>query len=137
MAATEEIIKLAARVLVQQFGAPYRAAFERRFGAVVVCGVLAFIAGMAGVVCAVAAFWLWLTPIIGAANAAWVSAAVLLLIALALGLTAARCARRSPSDALTDVLKSEALSGAVEKHLPELVIAAAVGGLIFGLRGRK
>lgn len=137
MAAAEEIIKLAARVVFQQLGGPYRAAFERRIGAVVVCGVLAFIAGMAGVVCGVAAFWLWLTPIIGPAEAALVSAIVLLLIALVLGLVGAGFARRSPSDALTDVLKSKELSNAVEKHLPELVIAAAVGGLIFGLRRRK
>lgn len=137
MAAAEEIIKLAVRVLVQQVGAPYRAAFDRRFGAIVVCGVLAFIAGLAGIGCAIAALWLWLAPILGPAEAALISAAVLLIIALIFGLVGVRYLRQSPSDALTDILKSKEISSVVEKHLPELMIAAAIGGLLFGLGRRK
>ena len=39
--ATEELVKLAARLVFQQFATPDRAAFERRIGTIVVCGVLA------------------------------------------------------------------------------------------------
>ncbi len=45
--------------------------------------------------------------------------------------------RHSPSAALADVLKGKDIAAAVEKHLPEFLIAAAVGGLLFGLRRRK
>lgn len=74
--ATEELVKLAARLVFQQFATPYRVAFERRVGAIVVCGVLAFIAGMAGVICAFAAFWLWLAPHVGPDIAGLICAAI-------------------------------------------------------------
>jgi hypothetical protein len=136
-AAAEELIKLAARLIFQQLATPYRAAFERRIGAIVVCGMLAFIAGLAGVVCGVAAFWLWLAPLVGAAVAGLICAAILLMAALILGLSAMHFARRSPTAALTEMLTSNELGSTVEKHIPELVIAAAVGGLILGLRRKK
>lgn len=135
--ATEELIKVAARLAFQQFANPYRVAFERRIVAIVVCGILAFIAGMAGVVCGVIAFWLWLGPHVGNALAGVICAAILLFAALMLGLVAMRYTRREPAPALADVLKGKDISEAVEKHLPELIIAAAVGGLLLGLRRRK
>jgi hypothetical protein len=135
--AAEELLNLAARVVFQQLAAPYRAAFQRRFIGVAICGVLAFIAGMAGIICGVLALWLWLRPLVGPAPAALVCAALLLLMALILGLVAASFARRAPPVALGDVLKSKELGAALDKHLPELMIAAAVGGLILGVRRRK
>jgi hypothetical protein len=135
--AAEELLNLAARVVFQQLAAPYRAAFERRFIGVAVCGVLAFIAGMAGIVCGVLALWLWLTPLVGPAPAALICAAALLLIALILGLVAASFARRAPPAVLGDVLKGAELGAALGKHLPELMLAAAIGGLILGVRRRK
>jgi hypothetical protein len=137
MGGAEEIIKLAARVLFQEMASPYRAAFERRIGGVLACGLLAFIAGLAGVGCGIAALWLWLAPLLGPAAAAAISMGVLLAAALILGLVAARFARRSPATALTDLLDSKEISGALDRHLPELLIAAAVGGLLFGLRRKK
>jgi hypothetical protein len=83
------------------------------------------------------AFWLWLAPLLGPAAAAAISMGVLLAAALILGLVAARFARRSPATALTDLLDSKEISGALDRHLPELLIAAAVGGLLFGLRRKK
>lgn len=61
----------------------------------------------------------------------------MLIAALVLALVAMRYARRSPASALTDVLNSKDIGNIVEKHLPELVIAAAIGGLILGLRRKK
>lgn len=137
MGAAEEIIKLAARLLFQQIASPYRAAFERRIGGVVVCGILAFMAGLAGIGCGIAALWLWLAPLLGPPAAAAICMGVLLAVALILGLLAARFARRSPATALTDLLDSKEVSGALDRHLPELMIAAAVGGLLLGLRRKK
>jgi hypothetical protein len=137
MSAGEEIFKLAVRVIFQQLATPYRAAFERRIGGLIVCGGLAFVAGLAGLGCGVAALWLWLSPILNPAAAAAICMAVLLLAALILGVGAARFARRSPSVALSDLLDGKEISGALDKHLPELVIAAAIGGLILGLRRKK
>ena len=134
---TEELIKLAARVAFQEFATPYRAAFERRIVGIVVCGVLAFIAGLAGVTCVVAAFWLWLAPHVGGAIAGLICAGILLLAALILAFAAMRYTRHPPSASLADALKGADIGAAVEKHLPELVIAAAVGGLLLGLRRRK
>lgn len=135
--ATEEFVKLAARLAFQEFATPYRAAFERRIIGLVVCGVLAFVAGSACVACVVVAFWLWLTPHLGGAIAGLICAGVLLLIALVLAVAAMRYARHTPAPSLADVLKGKDIGVAVEKHLPELVIAAAVGGLLLGLRRRK
>jgi hypothetical protein len=137
MAVSDELIKLAARLVFRQVAAPYRAALKRRIVGAVVCGVLGFVASVAGFVCAVAAFWYWLAPKLGPAVAALVCAAALLLVAIVLGLIAARCARRPPSAALQDVLNSKEIVALLEKHLPELMIAAAIGGLIFGARRRK
>ena len=135
--AAEDLLNIAARLVFQQLAGPSRAAFERRFVAVAVCGIGAFIAGMAGVSCGVVAFWLWLRPMVGPAGAALICTAVLLVIALILGLAATRFARRSPTAALGEVLKSKELGAALDKHLPELKLAAVVGGLILGLRRRK
>lgn len=137
MGAAEEIIKLAARLLFQQIASPYRAAFERRIGSVIVCGILAFMAGLAGIGCGIAALWLWLAPLLSPAAAAAICMGVLLAVALSLGLLAARFARRSPATALTDLLDSKEVSGALDRHQPELMIAAAVGGLLLGLRRKK
>ncbi|HVA12060.1 MAG TPA: hypothetical protein VNF99_02305 [Stellaceae bacterium] len=137
MAAAEEIIKLAARVAFQQLGSPYRAALERRIGGVVACGALAIIVGLAGIGCGVAALWLWLSPILGSAEAALVATAVLLLAAFILGFATAQFARRSPSPALPDLLDAKAIGDLAQKHIPELVIAAAIGGLVLGLRRRS
>jgi hypothetical protein len=140
MAAIEELVKLAAGVLIQQLSTPYRRAFERRIGGVVVCGVLAGLAALTGLGCAVGALWLWLEPRVGNAEAGFLCALTLLVVAFFLGLGVVYFARRTPTKALTDVLGTnefKAISGMVEKHIPELVIAAAIGGLIFSMRGRK
>jgi uncharacterized membrane protein YedE/YeeE len=137
MAASEELIKLAARFAFQQVGAPYRAAFERRLIGAAICGVLALIIVFAAVACGVSAFCLWLVPKLGAALAALVTMAALIIVALVLGLIAVAFARRSPRSALQDVFDAKELTGLVENHLPELLIAAAVGGLIFGMKRRK
>jgi len=137
MAATEELIKIAARIVFQQMGTPYRAALERRIVGAAICGILAVIIIVAAVVCGVGAFWLWLAPRLGGASAALVTMAALIVIALILGLCAVAFARRSPRAALQDVLSSKELGSLVEKHLPELMIAAAVGGLLFGIKRRK
>ena len=137
MAVPEELIKVAARIVFQQMAAPYRAAFERRIVGAAICGVLALIVVIAAVACGVGAFWFWLAPQLGAGTAALVSMAVLIVIALILALAAVALARRSPSSALHDVFDSKELGSLVEKHLPEVMIAAAVGGLIFGMKRRK
>jgi len=137
MAASEELIKIAARAVLQQMAAPYRAAFERRFIGAAICSVLALIIIVAAVACGVSAFCLWLVPKLGAATAALVGMAALVVIALILGLTAVALARRSPRSALHDIFDSKELSSFVENHLPELMIAAALGGLVFGMKRRK
>jgi len=140
MAASEELIKLAARIVFQQMATPYRAALERRIVGTAICGILAFIAVLAAVACGVGAFWLWLAPKLGAAQAALVTMGILLLIALILGLLAVSFARRSPTKALQDVLSGkelQQLGSLLERHVPELAIAAAIGGLLFGMRRRK
>jgi uncharacterized membrane protein YedE/YeeE len=137
MAVSEELIKLAARVVFQQVGAPYRAAFERRLIGAAICGVLALIIVIAAVACGVSAFCLWLVPKLGAALAALVTMAALIVAALILGLIAVAFARRSPRSALQDVFDAKELTSLVENHLPELMIAAAIGGLLFGMKRRK
>lgn len=140
MAATEELIKLAARIVFQQVATPYRAALERRIIGAAICGILAFIAVLAAVACGVGAFWLWLAPKLGAPQAALVTMGILLLFALILGLLGVTFARRSPSKALQDVLSGKdfrQIGKLLEGHIPELAIAAALGGLIFGMRRRK
>jgi len=137
MAATEELIKLAARMVFQQVATPYRAALERRLIGAAISGVLALILIIVAVACGASAFCLWLVPKLGAALAALVTMAVLIVIALILGVVAVGLARRSPKSALNDVFDAKELSNLVENHLPELLIAAAVGGLVFGMRRRK
>jgi hypothetical protein len=137
MAATEELIKIAARIVLQHVAKPYRAALERRIIGAAICGLIALIVIIAAVACGVAAFWLWLTPTLGATTAALVSMAALVVLALILGLTAVALARRSPSSALREVFDSKEISNLIEGHLPELMIAAALGGLIFGMKRRK
>ena len=137
MAVSEELIKLVARTVFQQIASPYRVALERRLVGAAICGILALIVVMAAVACGVSAFCLWLAPKLGAATAVLVAMAALIVIALILGLTAVALARRSPRSALQDAFDVKELSGLVEKHLPELLIAAAVGGLIFGMKRKK
>jgi hypothetical protein len=137
MAVSEELIKLATRVVFEQVTTPYRASFERRFVGVAICGVLALIVVIAAVACGVSAFCLWLAPQLGAATAALVAMAALVVVALILGLGVVALARRSSRPALHNIVDSKELSSLVENHLPELLIAAAVGGLIFGMKRRK
>jgi hypothetical protein len=137
MAVPEELVKIAARIVFQQIATPYRAALERRFVGAAVCCLVALIVIIAAVACGVGAFWLWLTPQLGAGMAALVSMAVLIVIALILGLVAVALVRRSPRSALHEVFESKELGSLVEKHLPELMIAAAIGGLLFGMKRRK
>jgi hypothetical protein len=136
MAAVEEIIKLAAGVLVQQLSSPYRAAVERRIGGVVVCAALGGLAGLAGLGCGLASLWLWLSPRVGDAQAGLLCAVTLLVAAFLFGLGAMSFGRRAPRSPLAEVVNSKELLGMVEKHIPELVIAAAVGGLLLGILGR-
>jgi FtsH-binding integral membrane protein len=138
MAVSEELIKLAARVVFQQVATPFRADLERRIVGAAIFGALALIVILAAVACGVTAFCLWLVPKLGAALAALVTMAALVVIALILALGAVAMARRrSPTPALNDLFDAKELSSLVEKHLPELLIAAAVGGLVFGMRRRK
>lgn len=137
MAVSEELVKVAARIVFQQMATPYRAALERRIVGAAICGVLALIVIVAAVACGVGAFWLWLTPHLGPGEAALVTMAMLIVVALILGLAAAAFARRSPQGALHDVLDTKELAKLVEGHLPELMIAAAIGGLLFGMKRRK
>jgi uncharacterized membrane protein YedE/YeeE len=137
MAVSEELIKLVARTVLQQIATPYRAAFERRIIGVAICGVLGLVLVVAAVACGVSAFCLWLAPKFGAATAVLVAMAALIVIALILGFIAVALARRAPRSALQDAFDVKELSSLVEKHLPELLIAAAVGGLIFGMKRRK
>ena len=65
MAASEELIKIAARIVLQQVATPYRAALERRIIVAVICGLVALIVVIAAITCGIAAFWLWLTPMLG------------------------------------------------------------------------
>ena len=138
MAVSEELIKLAARAVLQQVTTPYRANLERRIVGAAVFGVLALIVTIAAIACGVSAFCLWLVPKLGPALAALVTMGALLIIALLLGLGATAMARgRAQTPALQDLFDAKELSSLVEKHLPELLIAAAVGGLVFGMRRRK
>lgn len=137
MAVSEELIKLATRVVLQQIATPYRAALERRFIGAAICGFLALVIVLAAVACGVSAFCLWLAPKLGPATAALVAMAAFVVSALILGLVGVALARRSPKSALQDAFDVKELSGLVEKHLPELLIAAAVGGLIFGMKRKK
>jgi uncharacterized membrane protein YedE/YeeE len=137
MAVPEELIKLAARVVFQQVATPYRANLERRIVGAAIFGVLALIVIVAAVACGVSAFCLWLVPKLGAALAALVTMGALLILAVILSVGAMAMARRSPKPALQDMFDPKELSSLVENHLPELLIAAAVGGLVFGMRRRK
>jgi predicted phage tail protein len=137
MAATEELFKIAARVLLQQVATPYRVAFERRIIGAALCGVMASIAVIAAVVCAVAAVRLWLTPLLGETGAALVTMGIMLVIAIVLGLVAAMLVRRAPAAALHDALGSKDIAGLIEGHVPQLMIAAAIGGLFFATKRRK
>jgi hypothetical protein len=145
MAIPEELIKLAARVVFEQMATPYRAAFERRIVGAAICGLLALILVIAAVACGVGAFWFWLAPRLGPGTAALVSMAVLIVIALVLALSAVALARRTPRSALHDVFDSNELGGLVSKelgslvenHLTELMIAAAIGGLLLGMKRRR
>lgn len=137
MAVSEELIKLAARMVVGQVASPYRGALERRLVGAAICGILALIVIATAVACGVAALCLWLAPKLGAGPAALVAMALLAVIGLILGLGAMVLARRPPVPALQDLFDPKELSSLVEHHLPELMIAAAVGGLIFGMRRRK
>jgi hypothetical protein len=137
MAASEELIKIAARIVLQQVATPYRAALERRIVGAVICGLVALIVVIAAITCGIAAFWLWLTPMLGPTEAALVSMAALVVVALILGFTAVALLRRSPSSALRDVFDGKEIANLIEGHLPELMIAAAIGGLIFGMKRRK
>ncbi|HEX3973440.1 MAG TPA: hypothetical protein VHX19_19060 [Stellaceae bacterium] len=137
MAATEELIKIAARIVLQQVATPYRAALERRIVGAAICGLVALIVIITAVACGVAAFWLWLTPMLGATQAALVSMAALVVVALILGLTAVALVRRSPTSAFRDIFDGKEIGNLVEGHLPQLIIAAALGGLIFGMKRRK
>ena len=136
MAATEELIKIAAGVLIQQLSSPYRSMFERRIAGVAVCAALGGLAAIAAVGCGVAALWLWLSPQVGGAEAGLLCALTLLVVAFLLALGAVSFSRRTPSSALKDVINSKELAGLVGKHVPELVIAAAVGGLLLAILGR-
>jgi hypothetical protein len=138
MAVSEELIKLAARAVFQQVATPYRANLERRIVGAAVFGALALIVTIAAIACGVSAFWLWLVPKLGPALAALVTMGALLIVALLLAVVAMAIARRRAQPAaLQDLFDPNELSGLVEKHLPELLIAAAVGGLVFGKRRRN
>jgi uncharacterized membrane protein YedE/YeeE len=137
MAASEELFKVAARVLLQQVTTPYRVAFERRIIGAAICGAVALIAVIAAVVCGISAFRLWLTPMLGPAVAALVTMALMVVIALILALAAVALVRRAPSAALHDALSSKEIGNLVEGHVPQLMIAAVIGGLIFGMKRRK
>jgi hypothetical protein len=137
MAASEELLTIAARILLRQFTMPYRAAFERRIIGAAICGAVALVAIIAAVVCGISAFRLWLTPMLGEATAALVTMAVMVVIALILGLIAVALARRAPSAALHDTFGSKEIGNIIEGHVPQLVIAAVLGGLIFGMKRRK
>jgi hypothetical protein len=138
MAVSEELIKLAARAVFQQVATPYRANLERRIVGAAVFGALALIVTVAAIACGVSAFCLWLVPKLGPALAALVTMGALLIVALLLAVVAMAVARRrAQPPALQDLFDPNELSGLVEKHLPELLIAAAVGGLVFGMRRRK
>jgi hypothetical protein len=138
MAVSDELIKLAARVVFQQVATPYRANLERRIVGAAIFGILAMIVIVAALACGVAAFCLWLVPRLGASLAALVTMGALLVIGVILGIGAMAIARRrAQAPALQDLFDPKELSGLVEKHLPELLIAAAVGGLVFGMRRRK
>ncbi len=143
MAATDELIKLAAGVVFQQVATPYRAALERRIIGAAVCGALALIAVIVAAACGAAAFCIWLAPKLGAAQAALVAMGILLVFAIVFALIAGTFARRAPTKAFHDVFDSKQLgelgklTKVFEGRLPELIIAAAIGGLVFGMRRRK
>jgi hypothetical protein len=137
MAASEELFKIAARIVLQQVTTPYRAAFERRIVGAAICGAVALVAIIAAVVCGISAFRLWLTPMLGETTAALVTMAVMVVVALILGLIAVALARRAPSAALHDAFGSKEIGNLIEGHVPQLVIAAVLGGLIFGMKRRK
>lgn len=137
MAASEELLKIAARVVMQQMATPYRVAFERRIIGIAICGAVALIVIIAAVMCGVAALRLWLTPMLGATTAALVTMAILVVIALILGLTAVALARRAPKAAFREAFDVKEISNLIEGHMPQLVIAAAIGGLLFGMKRRK
>lgn len=140
MPLAEDFLGLAARVALHQAMAPSRAAIKRRIIGVVVCGVLAAIAGLGALAWASAAFWLWLSVRISPVEAALAVMGALLLALLILALIIRRLARPRRAAALpnlANLVSGKALTDALESHLPQLVIAAAIGGLLLGLRRRK
>ena len=103
-----------------------------------VCGALAGLAGLAGLGCGIAALWLWLAPLMGESEAALLCMLTLLVAAFLLLLGAIYFSRHRPTNpVLKDVLGNKELLGMVEKHIPDLMIAAAIAGLVFGMRGRR
>jgi FtsH-binding integral membrane protein len=141
MPATEEVVRLAAGLALRQLASRYRAAVKRRVIGTAVCAFLAFIVLLSALACAVGACWLWLAPQLGQVQAALVCMGVLLVVAIILALAARHFAgarvRRSPPAAVDDLVANAELSGFLEKHMVELLIAAAVTGLVLGLRKRK
>lgn len=140
MPLAEDFLGLAARVAFHQMMAPSRAAIKRRIIGVVVCGVLGAIAGLGALGWASVAFWLWLSTHIGPAQAALVVMGALLLVMLISALVIRRLTRAPRAGALpnlANLVSGKDLTRALESHLPQLVIAAAIGGLLFGLRRRK
>ncbi|HEY3916590.1 MAG TPA: hypothetical protein VGL83_02295 [Stellaceae bacterium] len=137
MPVAEDLIGLAARVVLHQVVAPSRTGIKRRIIGATVCGVLAAMAGLGALGWASAALWLWLATVIGPARAALVVAVVLLAGTFIFGFAARRIARAPRAPALASVLNSKELAGMFEHHVPQLVIAAAIGGLLLGMRRRK
>lgn len=133
----EDLLGLAARVALHQLVAPSRVAVKRRIIGVIVCGVLAVIATLGALGWASAALWLWLAIHIGPAQAALVVMGALLLTLLVLALIIRRLTRPPKAPALANLVSSKDLTKMLESHLPQLVIAAAIGGLLFGMRRRK
>lgn len=134
----EEILKLGTYFLLQ-FGSPYGASFQRGVVRTFVCGFLALIAGLAALGFGVAALWLWIAQNLGAIPAVLICGGILLVLCSILGVTSlgfARRARTAP-EAIAELLTSKEASALLQKHLPELMLAALVGGIVLGLRKER
>lgn len=135
--AAEETAKLAARVILRLLAKRYRVAFERRIGGAAICGILAMSAGLAAAAFGLGALWIWIGGILGPAISAAICMGFLMFVMLVFALLARHFARSAAPPLLEDLLTSKEVAGVIDRHLPELMIAAALSGLILGMRRRR
>lgn len=131
----EGLLAFASTALTQLAGSGRNPRPSQYFGAAA-CAVLGGVAFLAMAGCLIAALWIAVPPEWGAAAAPLLSAAVLALVCGVIALIVQALLRRSSSplrqDTLMELVQHSDLLGLLRNHVGELLIAAAVAGLVSG-----